>query len=57
MKGIPTNLVHFEDYEKIFNGENVEFDLLNGHTRFYYKDGHVGSRLEFKRKIGLKRKK
>ena len=56
MKGIPTNLVHFEDYEKIFNGENVEFDLLNGHTRFYYKDGHVGSRLEFKRKIGLKRK-
>lgn len=56
MKGIPTDLVHPEDYEKIYNGEDVEFDLLNGHTRFFYKNGHVGSRLEFKRKIGLKRK-
>lgn len=51
MKGIPTDLVKFSDYEKIFNGESVTFDLLNGHTSFFYKDGHVGSRLVMTREI------
>lgn len=51
MKGIPTDLVKFSDYEKIFRGESVTFDLLNGHTSFFYKDGHVGSRLVMTREI------
>lgn len=54
MKGIPTDLVKFSDYEKIFNGESVVFDLLDGHTSFFYKDGHVGSRLVMTREIMTK---
>ena len=52
MKGIPTSLVKFSDYEKIFDGDSVEFDLLsNGLTSFFYKDGHVGTRRKMTREI------
>ena len=51
MKGIPSDLVHFDDYKKIFRNEMVTFDLLDGHTSFFYKNGHVGSRLEMKRTV------
>lgn len=51
LKGIPIDLVKYEDYEKIFNGESVTFNLLDGHTSFFYKNGKVGSRLSMTREI------
>ena len=58
MKGVPSDLVHWEHYEKIYNDEFVKFDLLtNGHVSFFYEGGHVGSRKEMKREIATKEAK
>ena len=51
LKGIPIDLVKYEDYKKIYDGESINYDLLDGHTRFFYKNGHVGSRLSMNREI------
>lgn len=51
MKGIPTDLVRYEDYKKVFNGESVKYNLLDGHTSFFYEGGNVGSRREMTREI------
>lgn len=58
MKGVPTSCVKYEDYEKIFKDNIVEFDLLaNGKTSFFYEGGRVGCRLKMTRKIGTKEAK
>lgn len=55
MKGIPSDLVHWEHYEKIYNNEFVMFDMLaNGHVSFYYENGNVGSLCEMTRQIALR---
>lgn len=54
MKGIPTDLVTFDHYRRIYSGEVIEFDLLDGRVRFYYDHGKVGTRENFKRKIMTK---
>ena len=55
MKGVPSDLVHWEHYEKIYNDEFVEFDLLeNGHVSFFYEGGMVGSRRKMTRQIATK---
>lgn len=54
MKGIPIDLVSYEDYKAIANGESITFDLLDGHTSFYYKNGKVGTRLTMTREIMTK---
>lgn len=55
MKGVPSDLVHWEDYEKIYNDEFVEFNLLeNGHVSFFYENGKVGSRKQMKRQIATR---
>ena len=53
MKGIPTDLVKYEQYKDIYEGRSVKFDLLNGHIRFYYENGHVKTRHEMTREIML----
>ena len=53
MKGIPTDLVRYEQYKDIYEGRSVKFDLLNGHIRFYYENGHVKTRHEMTREIML----
>ena len=55
MKGVPSDLVHWEHYARIYNDEFVEFDLLeNGHVSFFYEDGMVGSRRKMTRQIATK---
>ena len=55
MKGVPSDLVKWIDYEKIYNDEPVIFDLLEGsHVSFFYENGHVGSRRDMKRVISTK---
>lgn len=51
LKGIPTDLVHYEDYKKLFEGESIKYDLLDGHASFFYRNGKVGSRVEMTREI------
>jgi hypothetical protein len=57
MKGIPNKAIleqgdPLEIYEKLYNGETVEFDLLKNSVRFEYTDSwDVKNRLDFKRKI------
>lgn len=58
MKGIPTDLVKWEHYNKIYNNEIVNFGLLEkGHVSFFYENGHVGSRREMHRMIGTREAK
>lgn len=58
MKGIPTDLVNWEHYNKIYNNEIVNFGLLEkGHVSFFYENGHVGSRREMHRMIGTREAK
>lgn len=58
MKGVPSDLVKWTDYEKIFNDQFVVFDLLeNGHVSFFYENGMVGSRRDMKRQIATKEAK
>ena len=57
LKGIPIDLVKYEDYEKIFNNESITYNLLDGHTSFFYKNGKVGSRLSMTREIMTKEAK
>lgn len=55
MKGVPSDLVHWEDYEKIYNDNFVEFNLLeNGHVSFFYENGKVGSRKQMTRQIATR---
>ena len=51
LKGVPIDLVKYENYKQIFDGESIKFNLLDGHTSFFYKDGKVGSRLSMTREI------
>lgn len=58
MKGVPSGIVEYEHYPRIFNDEIVEFNLLaNGRTSFYYEGGNVGCRLKMARNIGTKEAK
>ena len=58
MKGVPSDLVKWTDYEKIYNDQFVEFDLLEkGHVSFFYEDGQVGSRSKMTRLIATKEAK
>lgn len=58
MKGVPSDLVHWGDYEKIYNDQFVEFDLLeNGHVSFFYENGQVGSRTKMTRRIATREAK
>lgn len=58
MKGVPSDLVKWSDYEKIFNDQFVEFDLLEkGHVSFFYENGQVGSRSKMTRQIATKEAK
>ena len=58
MKGVPSDLVKWSDYEKIFNDQFVEFDLLEkGHVSFFYENGQVGSRSKMTRLIATKEAK
>ena len=51
LKGIPTDLVKYENYKQIYDGEAVTFNMLDGHTSFFYKNGEVGSRFSMTREI------
>ena len=45
MKGIPSDLIKYEYYAKIYNDEPFTFDLLsNGHISLYHEHGKVCSR-------------
>lgn len=58
MKGVPSDLVEWEHYEKIYNDEFVKFNLLaKGHVSFFYEHGYVGSRKEMTREIATKEAK
>lgn len=58
MKGVPSDLVKWTDYEKIYNDQFVEFDLLEkGHVSFFYENGQVGSRSKMTRLIATKEAK
>ena len=52
MKGIPSDLIKYEYYEKIFNDEPFTFDLLsNGHISIYHEHGKVCSRTKMTRTV------
>ena len=52
MKGIPSDLIKYEYYEKIFNDEPFTFDLLsNGHISIYHEHGKVCSRSKMTRTV------
>lgn len=51
LKGIPIDLVKYENYKQIYDGEAVTFNMLDGHTSFFYKHGEVGSRFSMTREI------
>lgn len=51
LKGIPIDLVKYENYKQIYDGESVTFNMLDGHTSFFYKNGQVGSRFSMTREI------
>ena len=51
LKGIPIDIVKYENYKQIYDGESVTFNLLDGHTSFFYKNGEVGSRFSMTREI------
>lgn len=58
MKGVPSDLVKWEDYAKIYDDKFVEFNLLeNGHVSFFYENGKVGSRKKMTRQIATKEAK
>lgn len=58
MKGIPGDIVDYDHYRRIYEGEIVEFNLLaNGKTSFFFEGGHVGCRLKMTREIGTKEAK
>lgn len=57
MKGVPSDLVKWSDYEDIYNDKFVLYDLLNGHVSFFYENGMVGSRRDMKRQIATKEAK
>ena len=55
MKGIPGDLIEWDHYKRLFNGETIEYNLLaNGHVSFVIENGTVSSRLEMKREIKVK---
>ena len=55
MKGIPSDLIKYEYYEKIFNDEPFTFDLLsNGHISIYHEHGKVCSRTKMTRTVMTK---
>lgn len=55
MKGIPAECVVYEDYEKLYNGENVVFDLAKNKVIFELsKDLRYKTKTEFKRKLEIK---
>lgn len=58
MKGIPSDLIKYEYYEKIFNDEPFTFDLLsNGHISIYHEHGKVCSRAKMTRTVMTKEAK
>ena len=58
MKGIPAGIVEYSHYPRIFNGEIVEFNLLEGNrVSFFYENGNVGCRPAMSRAIGTKEAK
>lgn len=55
MKGIPNDLLTWEHYVKIFNGEIVPFQLVDpNHPSFIFEEGVIKSRRAMERKIMLK---
>lgn len=55
MKGIPGDLIEWDHYRRLYNGDTIEYDLLaNGHVSFEIKNGTISSRLEMKREIKVK---
>ena len=62
MKGIPTdsvtskaeemNITPFELYEKLYNSEEVKFDITKGHVKFVFNSNYtVATRRQFDRKV------
>ena len=51
MKGIPTNIIGFDDYKKLYEGGSIDYDLLLAKVSFFYEQGKVGSRREFRREV------
>lgn len=51
MKGIPSDLIKYEHYEKLYMGQEVTYDLLNGHVSFFYRAHRVGSRVSMTRTL------
>ena len=51
MKGVQNDLVKPEHYKQIYEGKSVVFDLLDGHTSFFYDHGKVGTRQTMTREI------
>ena len=62
MKGIPTDRVTskaeeikitpFELYEKLYNSEEVEFDITKGHVKFVFNSNYtIATRRHFIRKV------
>ena len=55
MKGIPGDLIEWGHYQRLYNGDTIEYNLLaNGHVSFVIENGTVASRLEMKREIKVK---
>lgn len=51
MKGIRSDLIKYDDYEKLYMGQEVTYDLLQGHVSFFYRAGKVGSRINMTRTV------
>lgn len=53
MKGIKTNLVKYEDYEKLFNGDTMEYDLCSKGVFFEKDDTEIRQCSKFIRRVKI----
>ena len=51
MKGVPRDKIRYEDYKRIYEGQEITYNLLDGHVSFFYRGGQVGSRVTMTRTI------
>lgn len=52
MKGIRNDFIKYEDYEKLYEGQEITYELVDDtHVSFFHRGGHVGSRTSMKRTI------